>query len=125
MKDIAGVFSAIDSAIPRLEEYYRTPSGYGTKGPYFLCYTIEYQDCICKNQWLFSAKQSDDKDVSVKFVPGRYGEEVHQLLASNGLAPKLKYTAMLPGGWVAIVMEKIVNGKMLIMLEKPLTAEVQ
>lgn len=119
--DIAQVFAAIDSAIPRLEAYYRTPAAYGTKGPYFLCDTIRYLNLICDIQWLYSAKMND-KDVCVKFVPRQYGEKVHQLLADHDLAPKLLKTDKLPGGWIAIIMENIVNGRM---LQKPVSQQVK
>ena len=118
---IAQVLAAIDAAIPRLEAYYTTPSGYGTKGPYFSCDTIHYQECISHCKWLYSAKVNDT-DVCVKFVPRRYGQEVHQFLADHNLAPQLLQTATLPGGWIAIVMEKIVSGQT---LEKPVSPQVQ
>ena len=118
--DLAQVFAALDSAIPRLEAYYKTPD-YGAKGPYFSCDTIDYQGCISYIKWLFSATM-DDTDVCVKFVPRRYGTEVHRFLAHHNLAPQLLKTAKLPGGWIAIVMEKIVHGHT---LQKPVSPQVQ
>ena len=109
---LAQVFAAIDVAIPKLEDYYKTPDGDGTKGLYFSCDTIHYLNCLADVKWLFAAKRND-KDVCVKFVPRRYGTEVHKLLADNSLAPELVDTSELPGGWIAIIMENIVNGKML------------
>ena len=104
-----------------LEEYYKTPDGYGTKGPYFSCDTIHYQKCISDVKWLYSA-EVNDKDVCVKFVSRRYGVEVHNFLAENGLAPKLLQISELPGGWIAIIMENIVNGKT---LTRPVTQQVK
>ncbi len=52
----------------------------------------------------------------MKFVRGRYGEAVHKHLASFNFAPKLltcrtyRLTLtcrLLPGGWYAVVMEKL------------------
>ena len=108
---IAQVFAAIDSAILRLEAYYKTPD-YGAKGPYYSCDTIDYRGCISGIKWLFSAKMDDD-DVCVKFVPIRYGEQVHRFLADHNLAPKLLKVDKLPGRWIVIIMEKIVNGQTL------------
>ena len=119
--DVAQVFAAIDSAIPRLEAYYKTPSDYGTNGPYFSCDTICYQNCISQIKWLYYAEENGEA-VCVKFVPRRYGEEVHRLLADHNLAPKLLRVEKLPGGWIAIVMEKIVNGEM---INEPVSPQVQ
>ena len=112
--DIAQVFAAIDSAILSLEAYYETPD-YDAKGPYYSCDTIDYRGCISGIKWLFSAKKmdGDGNDVCVKFVPRRYGEQVHRLLADHNLAPKLLKVDKLPGGWIVIIMEKIVNGQTL------------
>ncbi len=43
----------------------------------------------------------------MKFVRGRYGEAVQKNIASFNFAPKLFTSRLLPGGWYAVVMEKL------------------
>ena len=56
--------------------------------------------------WLFSA-QCNGELVVVKFVRTSYGKVVHEFLARHNLAPKLFSVSPLPGGWLAVVMEKV------------------
>ena len=46
-------------------------------------------------------------NVCVKFVRSYYGTDVHKCLARANLAPKLMSCQRLPGGWVAVIMEKV------------------
>ena len=43
----------------------------------------------------------------MKFVRSHYGKAVHKLLGDSGFVPKLICCQPLPGGWYAVVMEKL------------------
>ena len=70
--------------------------------------------------WLFEAKH-EGQEVVVKFARLNYSEEVHQYLGEKQLAPKLISCSRLPGGWCAVIMEKIYGS----MLNSPVSAEVK
>ena len=49
------------------------------------------------------------QSIHMQVNPDHYGEAVHKYLAEAGFAPKLIQCDLLPGGWYAVVMEKL-NG---------------
>ena len=49
------------------------------------------------------------------------GEEVHKYLGEKQLAPRLISCSQLPGGWCAVIMEKIYGST----LASPVSAEVK
>ena len=55
---------------------------------------------------MFEAKH-EGQEVVVKFARLNYGDEVHKYLGEKQLAPRLISCSRLPGGWCAVIMEKI------------------
>ena len=104
----ARILAAIGTTIPKLIEYYSNPH-LRYKGPYFDHdgQLTEMKRLNGGAEWVFAAQHQSWGQVVVKFVRFHYGEEVHRLLAENSLAPKLFLCSQLPGGWFAIVMERV------------------
>jgi hypothetical protein len=84
------------------------------KYPYVTTFKIDgqklaftYRLRLHEEKLLFSAtsNQPDSGNYIVKFT-WRYSAEAHQSLASHGLAPILWQCKEIPGGWIAIVMDK-------------------
>ncbi len=94
-----------------LIEYYNKPDEErlaNTRGPYWTDDGhLKYGRKLAEINWLFEATRDDGVEVVVKFVRGQYGEAVHKHLASFNFAPKLFTCRLLPGGWYAVVMEKL------------------
>ncbi len=115
---VARLLSSMDKAIRELSEYYGKPQEERNRlnvGPYWNDNgnLLEYNQTspTIRPPWVFEAKYETDKAATVKFVQGHYGEAVHQYLATRSLAPKLYKCKSLPGGWYAVVMEKL-KGKL-------------
>ncbi|ESK86345.1 hypothetical protein Moror_5052 [Moniliophthora roreri MCA 2997] len=79
------------------------------KYPYVASYEIDgretavtFETQLHENKLLFS---DDSGQYVVKFTR-RYSEKAHRYLASIGSAPKLWQCKEIPGGWIAILMEK-------------------
>ena len=92
-------------------EYYRKPIEERERnsiGPYWTNNgRLEYTKRLTRSvAWLFEGTY-DEQEVVVKFVRSHYGEAVHNLLGCSGFAPKLFCCEPLPGGWYAVVMEKL------------------
>jgi hypothetical protein len=51
--------------------------------------------------------ENKTEECLVKLVYGRYGTEVHTMLAENLLAPRLVGTLAIPGAPIAIAMEHL------------------
>ncbi len=111
---LARLLSTVDGISHRLEEYYAKPEQErveNNRGPYWtdngrLTYFRKLEENV---NWLFVPTRDDGVEVVVKFVRGRYGEAVHRHLASLNFAPKLFTCCPLPGGWYAVVMEKLIR----------------
>lgn len=102
---VARLLYAYCETVTMLEEFVRNPP-IPIKGPYFTWNDkLTSIEKMTTKEWLFQA-QYEDKMVVVKFVLS-YGEKVHKFLADNQLAPKLYTIERLPGGWQAVVMEKV------------------
>ena len=74
---------------------------------------LTYVSCVKGN--LFRATFQTDsgrEDVVVKFVK-RYGDKVHEHLASYSLDPELHKVVSLPGGWKAVIMNEVKGGSSL------------
>ena len=110
---LAQLLSVIDKTMGELKEYYDKPMVEGEtdiRGPYWTGNGhLEYNSRLSNSvMWLFEATL-DGNEVVVKFVRSHYGEAVHKLLGDAGFAPKLISCQLLPGGWYAVVMEKLVG----------------
>ena len=117
---VARVLAALSSTLDALIEFYSDRDDV-EKGPYFQsCSSGTLQNMKKLNvnvEWVFEASCAG-KEVVVKFVR-KYGEDVHRLLASEKLAPELFSVDQLPGGWLAVVMEKVVGEMMPNKIQKP------
>ena len=81
-----------------------------SRGPYWtLNGRLKYKSNVKAVSSLFEAILDDGKEIIVKYVRHHYGEDVHKYLADAEFAPKLIECRSLPGGWHAMVMEKL-NG---------------
>jgi serine/threonine protein kinase len=112
---LAKLLSVIDKTMNELVvEYYHKPieerERYN-RGPYWTDNGhLEYEKRLTRSVvWLLEGTY-DEQQVVVKFVRSHYGEAVHKLLGDSGFAPKLVCCQSLPGGWYAVVMEKL-DGK--------------
>ena len=109
VEKFARVLAAIDSTVESLKCYYdnkEDESMWGVKGPYpfnrEICNFKKFGD----REWLFEAEYNT-LSVCVKFARSRYGFDAHRFLDDLELAPKLYSHSSLPGGWHAVVMEKV------------------
>ena len=106
-EEVARVLASLSCTVDELHKYY---SSYDqeSKGPYYRSCSLGSLQNIkkMKTDWLFSA-ECNGVMVAVKFVRISYGKVVHELLAGKNLAPKLYSVSPLPGGWLAVVMEKV------------------
>lgn len=109
---VAHVIAAVSSTIDALHKYYSKLDEHN-KGPYFRSCSLGTLQNMKRltADWLFEA-DCDGKEVIVKFVTTSYGQDVHNFLAEANLAPKLFSVSPLPGGWLAVVMEKVVGDAM-------------
>ena len=119
---VACVLNAIKDTIDELMEWYNCPDPI-SKGPYFndngKLTEVKRMKQVGLN-WMFEAKH-EGQEVVVKFARLNYGEEVHKYLGEQQLAPRLISCSQLPGGWCAVIMEKIYGS----MLNSPVSAEVK
>ncbi|KAK1217271.1 hypothetical protein PQX77_020063 [Marasmius sp. AFHP31] len=65
---------------------------------------VAFKSRLDENRLVFTVAHGGS-DYIVKFTQ-RYSKEVHQYLASLGFAPKLFQCKVLPGGWIAVLMER-------------------
>ena len=107
---LARLLSMIDKISHGLMEYYNKPDEErrtNKRGPYWTDDGhLTYIQKLAEVNWLYEATRDDGVEV-VKFVRGRYGEAVYKHLASFNFAPKLFTCRLLPGGWYAVVIEKL------------------
>ena len=109
---LAQLLSVIDKTMGELTNYYDKPiknRETNSRGPYWTDDgRLEYKGKLMKSiNWLFEATLDGQQKVVVKFVRSHYGKAVHIFLATHGFAPKLISCHLLPGGWYAVVMEKL------------------
>ena len=109
---LARLLSVIDKTMGELTKYYNKPvteRDADSRGPYWTDNGhLEYKGRLMTSvKWLFEATLDGKQKVVVKFVRSHYGEAAHRLLASDGFAPKLINCHSLPGGWYAVVMDKL------------------
>ena len=104
----------------RLGELGKEASSKSTSTPYFDWNSQpQYGELVGKKASVWNATDTqcpESSAVIVKFVK-EYGLDIHKSLASVGMAPIVRYTEELPGGWKAIIMDKV-EGKTLC--EQPL-----
>jgi len=117
---MARLFTALKTAISRLDDYYKhhvpdLPPSKLVRYPFIAEYGAErikftYINRPYQDKPLYFAKLDDKPDtlVVVKFVQ-QYNADVHHLLAAQDLAPKLRYCGiddnMRYGDWFMIVMD--------------------
>ena len=125
VEKVACVLAALSSTLDALMEYYNNPDEHN-KGPYFRsCSLGRLQNMKMLNvEWVFEANCAG-KEVVVKFVRKYYGQAVHNLLARKKLAPQLFSVDPLPGGWLAVVMEKVVGEMMPRKITKPVKVALE
>ena len=115
IEKVARVLHAMFVTAKKLGELGTEASSTSTSTPYFDWNSqLRYSTVVGKktNVWNATDTRSPESSaVIVKFVK-EYGLEVHNSLASAGMAPSVRYTEELPGGWTAIVMDKV-EGKRL------------
>ena len=103
---LARLLSVMDKTMGELTK----EDGIDARGPYWTYNgRLKYNKNLKSLSWLFEATLDGKDEVVVKFVRHHYGEAVHKCLADAGFAPKLIDCCLLPGGWYAVVMEKL-NG---------------
>ena len=83
---------------------------------------LKYNRSLCSLSWLFDATLDGKNEVVVKFVRHHYGKDVHKCLADAHFAPTLIECCLLPGGWYAVVMDKV-NGNPLSITNR--TSEIR
>ena len=112
IRKVARVLSALRFGVDKLYESSLKQDIMKRSGPYFDAFDgkqIHYLGRMNERRRLYEAKV-DGKDVVVKFVWSRYGLDAHKKLAELKLAPECIYSEHLPGKWIVVVMEKIMNG---------------
>ncbi|KAG8918638.1 hypothetical protein FRC01_001751 [Tulasnella sp. 417] len=107
LKDLETFYDSLD--ITEVSEIARLVPATRRYGDFTLTYTSGnlQQDRIGRAMFDAKAKRDDELTetlVKVKFTP-RYCREAHELLAENGLAPRLLHYEELGGDWVVAVME--------------------
>ena len=93
-----------------LRDYYDKPLEHpDNRGPYWTYDgSLEYEGHLTKFvHWLFEATLDGRHKVIVKFVREHYDAAVHKFLAAKCCAPELHCCQLLPGGWHAVVMDKL------------------
>lgn len=105
-KKVEVMLQAIRGAVVDLKAYYGDVGK--LSGPYFMRdRKLHSVRNLKEKERVFEAKLND-QPVVVKFSRC-YGEGAHSLLAEKQLAPKIVSVETLPGGWIAIVMEKVLG----------------
>ena len=102
---VARFLESTYTLLSALHLYYRNqqPATVGPQQgfPYYNAQSsIIYTDHLCHG--IFQGLYKAGTDVAIKFVYGKYGLEVHQHLASKGLAPKILHHKTLGLGWTVI-----------------------
>ena len=107
---VARVLSATYVTAEKLGCLSKEPTCMYTSAPYFECPGLKYGKSVARKWNVWNATLRDAY-VIVKFVK-QYGLEVQQSLASAGMAPPIRHTEELPGGWRTIVMDKMEGGSL-------------
>nr|CAG8593341.1 630_t:CDS:2 [Entrophospora candida] len=134
MIHIVRILCSLKVGLQELADYYQDlelPSIFEENGglrpfsfPYFRSFTcnneeisFQYIEHIEGKELLFMIKENNDESTScdgqnqcllVKFT-WRYGAEVHEFCASQGIAPTLIAVNNLPGGWKMVIMKPLHN----------------
>jgi len=125
MTEQAHFWASLFTAVEDLKEEYasmleQSPPAFSPWKPYLSKftfegkeYTLKYQETFEDQDYLFKAKaKSHDGErwVVVKFSH-TYCKELHELLATNGLAPSLLHFDSLPAGWKVAVMNYVEDAR--------------
>ncbi|KAH8927924.1 hypothetical protein BT69DRAFT_1307409 [Atractiella rhizophila] len=121
---VARHLGAFRTAIDALKQYYekleldniKRPKRQRQLFPYPTTFTpveggdslnFEYVFQPHQEKLVFFCIGSEQRELFVKFVR-QYSREVHEACASLGCAPKLRGFEALPGGWMMVVMDRLV-----------------
>ena len=66
-------------------------------------------------KWLFEAIY--ERRNVVTFCRQYYGKNAHELLAAHGYASQFIKSEKLPGGWVVVVMDRVVGAESLTLIQ--------
>lgn len=115
------IFMALTTSLSELHEFYTvldvsTPKPVDSCMPYIHSIngqTLDFQYLgrlmpENRRQAVFEAHTPNGEKLVVKFIQ-RYNAAAHQLLASHGLAPTLRYAEPCSGGWMMVVMDFVMG----------------